>query len=118
VRHVAALLLVAGALVAVTCATASPRVVRPVTLTIHVGKHGVAGGPKTLTVHKGRRVVLVVYSTIGKEVHLHGYDLEKPIRSRTTPVRIPFVARVAGVFEIELHVTESQELRIGTLTVR
>lgn len=69
-RHVAALLLVAGALVAVTCATASPRVVRPVTLTIHVGKHGVAGGPKKFTVRKGTHVVLRVRSVIGEAVHL------------------------------------------------
>jgi hypothetical protein len=117
-RHVAALLLVAGALLAAGSAGASSGVVRPITLTIYVGKHGVPGGPKKFTVHKGARVVLVVHSTIGEAVHLHGYDIEKPIRSKTTPVRIPFVARVTGVFEIELHLTESRGLRIALLTVK
>jgi hypothetical protein len=83
-----------------------------------VGKHGVAGGPKKFTVRAGRHVVLVVHAVIGKEVHLHGYDIERSVRSKTLPVRIAFVARLKGVFEIELHVTSSQELKIGQLTVR
>ena len=117
-RYFAALLLVAGALVPVASATAAPRVIKPTTLTIHVGKHGVAGGPKKFTVRKGTHVVLIVYSAIGKVVHLHGYDIERPIRDQTIPVRIAFVARVTGQFEIELHLTSSLDLRIGMLTVR
>jgi hypothetical protein len=117
-RYVASLLFIVGALTAAASASASHQVVRPLMLTIYVGKHGVTGGPKKFTVRKGRRVVLVVHSTIGEAVHLHGYDIERKIISKTRPVRLPFVARVAGVFEIELHITESQELRIGTLTVR
>ena len=80
--------------------------------------HGVAGGPKKFTVHKNAHVVLVVHSTIGEAVHLHGYDIEKPIRSKTVPVRLPFVAKVSGVFEIELHLTETRGLRIALLTVK
>jgi|SRR5581483_1686078 len=116
-RYVITLLAVAAALVPVTAFSASTGVARPTTLRITVGKHGVAGGPKKFTVRSGARVVLLVRSAIGKEVHLHGYDLERPVR-RTAPTRIAFVARVRGVFEIELHVTESQELKIGQLTVR
>ena len=55
---------------------------------------------------------------IGKEVHLHGYDIEKPVRSKTVAVRLPFIAKIKGVFEIELHITESQEIKIGQLTVK
>jgi hypothetical protein len=117
-RYVASLLLVAGALVAAGSAGASPSVVRPVTLTIYVGKHGVPGGPKKFTVHRGAHVVLVVHSVIGKAVHLHGYDIEKPIVSKTRPVRIPFVARVRGQFEVEVHITESLGIRIALLTVK
>ena len=117
-RSIVALLLVAGALVPVAAATAAPQVVKPVTLTIYVGKHGVAGGPKKFTVRAGRHVVLVVHAVIGKEVHLHGYDIEKPVRSKTAAVRLPFVAKIKGVFEIELHITESQEIKIGQLTVK
>lgn len=115
-RYIAALLLVAGALV--PAASAAPDVVKPTTLTIFVGKKGVAGGPKKFTVKKGAHVVLVVHSAIGKVVHLHGYDIEKPILSKTKPVRIAFVARVTGQFEIELHITSSLDLKIGSLTVR
>ena len=115
-RYIAALLLIAGALVPV--ASAAPHVVKPRTLTIFVGKKGVAGGPKKFTVRAGRRVVLVVHAAIGKAVHLHGYDIERPVRSKTVPVRIPFLAKVKGVFEIELHVTESQEIKIGQVTVK
>ena len=110
--------LIAAALVAAGSATASRGVVRPTTLTIYVGKHGVAGGPKKFTVRKGTHVVLVVHSTIGKAVHLHGYDIEKPIRSKTIPVRLPFVARQAGQFEVEVHITESLGIRIALLTVK
>ncbi len=117
-RSVAAALFVAGVLASAAPAQGSGTVVKPTTLTILVGKHGVAGGPKKFTVRKGRRVVLRVRSAIGEAVHLHGYDIEKPIKSKTSFVRIPFVARVTGVFEIELHLTETRGLRIGLLTVK
>jgi hypothetical protein len=117
-RYFVSLLLVAGALTAVASAPASPTVVRPRVLTIYVGKHGVPGGPKHFTVNKGAHVVLVVHSTIGEAVHLHGYDIEKKIVSKTHPVRMPFVAKVTGQFEIELHLTESLGLRIALLTVK
>ena len=41
-----------------------------------------------------------------------------PGRSKTVPVRLPFVAKVSGVFEIELHLTETRGLRIALLTVK
>jgi hypothetical protein len=117
-RSIAASLLVAGALAAVVPAQATDRAVEPTTLRIVVGKHGVAGGPKRFTVKKGTHVVLSVRSAIGEAVHLHGYGLEKPIKGRTVPVRIAFVARVTGVFEIEIHLTETRALQVGLLTVK
>jgi len=118
-RAVAACLLAAGAF-ALTASPASPApaVVRPTTLTITVGKHGVAGGPKSFTVKKNTHVVLVVHSVIGEAVHLHGYNIEKPIKSKTIAVRIAFVAKVSGVFEIELHLSGGRGLRIALLTVK
>jgi hypothetical protein len=118
-RSIAAFLLTAVALVVTAApASASGNVVKPTTLKIVVGKHGVAGGPKKFTVKKGTHVVLLVRSAIGEAVHLHGYDIEKPIKSRMTFVRIAFTAKVTGVFEIELHLTETRGLRIGLLTVK
>src|SRR5690349_7380037 len=98
-RRIASLIVIIGALVAAANVSAAPGVVRPVTFRLVVGKHGVAGGPKTFTVHKGRHVVFLVRSSIGEAVHLHGYDIERPIKSKTLPVRIAFIARVTGVFE-------------------
>jgi hypothetical protein len=117
-RYVISLLLAVAALAMAGSAAAAPGVVRPVTLTIYVGKHGVAGGPKKFTVRRNAHVLLVVHSAIGKAVHLHGYDIEKPIRSRTVPVRMAFVARQAGQFEVEVHITESFGIRIALLTVK
>jgi hypothetical protein len=117
-RYVGVLVLAAAALVPVATTSAPAAFVRPTVLTITVGKHGVAGGPKKLNVRKGAHVVLLVRSAIGKAVHLHGYDIERTIRNRTVPVRFAFIARVTGVFEIELQITESQELKIGQLSVR
>lgn len=117
-RYVISLLLAVAALAVAGSATATPGVVRPVTLTIYVGKHGVAGGPKKFTVRRNAHVLLVVHSTIGKAVHLHGYDIEKPIRSRIVPVRMAFVASQAGQFEVEVHITESLGIRIALLTVK
>jgi hypothetical protein len=117
-RSIAAFMITAGALVLAAPAAASTNVVTPTTIRILVGTHGVAGGPKKYTVRRNRHVVLLVKSAIGKTVHLHGYALERPIRSRTAFVRIAFIAKVAGVFEIELHLTETRGLRIGLLTVK
>ena len=59
-----------------------------------------------------------MHSTIGEAVHLHGYDIEKPIVSRTRPVRMSFITRLRGVFEVELHLSETRGLRIALLTVK
>jgi hypothetical protein len=117
-RSIAAFLLIAAALVAGGSSATAAVPPKPVTLTILVGNHGVAGGPKSFTVRKNAHVVLRVKSSIGEAVHLHGYNIERPIRSKTAYVVIPFTARVAGVFEIELHLTETRGLRIGLLTVK
>jgi hypothetical protein len=109
---------VAVALFAAAPACASTDATAPNTLTIVVGKHGVSGGPRKFTVSKGAHVLLRVRSSIGEAVHLHGYNIEKPIKSSTAWVRMPFVAKVRGVFEIELHLTESRGLQIGQLTVK
>jgi hypothetical protein len=113
-RSIAAFLLTTSALaVGAAPAMASRTVVKPTVLTIVVGKHGVAGGPKKLTVKKGTRVVLVVRSVIKDGVHLHGYDIERPVKNGVA--RIVFTAKLTGVFEIEL---ESRGLLIGRLTVK
>ena len=51
---------------------------------------------------RATRSSLVVRTDAGEEVHLHGYDIEKPV-TPGTPVRIPFTANLPGRFELELH---------------
>ena len=60
------------------------------------------GGIERPTIEKGDKVVVVVRTDAGEEVHLHGYDIEKPVTAGE-PVRIPFTANLPGRFELELH---------------
>ena len=60
------------------------------------------GGIKRPTVKKGRRSCSSSAPTSGEEVHLHGYDIEKPVKPGK-PVRMPFTAKLPGRFELELH---------------
>ncbi len=111
-RKLILLLLVAGALIGLPPAAAATK---PTTITVAVGKKGVAGGPKKVRLKKGARVVLVVRSVYAGNVHVHGYDLERPVKAGGT-VRISFTARIAGRFVVELHARVS--LPIAELEVR
>ena len=53
-------------------------------------------------VSAGDRVVLRITSDVAEEVHVHGYDLSRPVPAGGT-VDIPVEARIPGVFEVELH---------------
>ncbi|HEX6725057.1 MAG TPA: hypothetical protein VF073_07405 [Gaiella sp.] len=80
----------------------APAAPKPTTITIVVADGRPRGGIQRPTVQKGEQVVLVIRSDAGEEVHLHGYDIEKPV-TPGTPVRIPFTANLPGRFELELH---------------
>jgi hypothetical protein len=82
-----------------TTTTSAPK---PRTITVVVEAGRPRGGIQRPTVDKGEKVVLVVRTDAGEEVHLHGYDVEKPV-TPGTPVRIPFTANLPGRFELELH---------------
>ena len=118
-KRIVALLLAAGALIAVP-ATPATAAAKPVKITISVGKKGVPGGPKRVTIKKGSKVVLVITIAKGvkaEEIHLHGYDIErKPNAGK--PTQIAFTAKLNGVFELALHLKGGNELQIGELTVR
>ena len=117
-RSIASLLLIVGALIAASSASASPQAVRPVTLTIYVGKHGVAGGPKKFTVHAGTRTssssstARSARTSTCTATTSRSRCAARPCRSGCRSWR-----RSSGVFEIELHLTESRGLRIALLTV-
>jgi ABC-type glycerol-3-phosphate transport system substrate-binding protein len=65
-------------------------------------------------VEQGDRVVIVVTSDVADEVHVHGYDVSRPVAAGGT-VRLPFRATIPGRFEVEL---EERGVPIGELTVQ
>jgi ABC-type glycerol-3-phosphate transport system substrate-binding protein len=75
---------------------------KPTTITVVVKQGRPQGGIQRPTVKQGDKVVLVVRTDSGEAVHLHGYDIEKPV-TPGTPVRIPFTAKLPGRFQVELH---------------
>lgn len=85
-----------------TAETTTTAASMPRTITVVVESGRPRGGIARPTVAKGDKVVVVVRTDAGEEVHLHGYDIEKPV-TPGTPVRIPFTASLPGRFELELH---------------
>lgn len=99
-----------GAAETTTTPTAPP--VKTVRIAVRDGRP--VGGIARPTVRRGDRVVLVVTSDLAGDVHLHGYDLERPV-APGKPARLRFRATIPGRFEIELHA--HPEVHIGELTV-
>jgi hypothetical protein len=85
-----------------TTATETTATPKPTTIVVVVDNGRPLGGIERPTLEKGDKVVLVVRTDAGEEVHLHGFDIEKPV-TPGTPVRIPFTANLPGRFELELH---------------
>jgi FtsP/CotA-like multicopper oxidase with cupredoxin domain len=85
--------------------------------TLNVDKSGnPVGGVKTLTYNKGDRVRLhVVLAAPEEEVHIHGYEIEKP--AQQSPVAFSFPAKLDGVFEVEVHRPDMTEGPIAELHV-
>ncbi len=74
------------------------------------------GGVKTLTYNKGDQVQLRVnLAAPEEEVHVHGYEIEKP--AEHSPVTFSFPASLDGVFEIEVHRLDKTEGPIAELHV-
>ena len=72
------------------------------------------GGISRPSVKRNARVVLVVRSDTADEVHLHGYDVSRPV-GRGRQARLAFVAKIPGRFELEL---EDSGVQLAELTVR
>ncbi len=109
-------LLTAAALAAtqiVQAAPIAPAKVQPVMIPITVDKGRIVGGTKRPKVKKGRLVRIVITTNVGEDVHLHGYELERPVL-RGKKVVIQFTARLAGRFELEMH---HPDLLLALLTV-
>jgi hypothetical protein len=62
-------------------------------------------------VAKGDTVKLVVTTDTADEVHVHGVNIEKAT-APGTPVTITFVAKDAGIYEVETHESGLQLLQL------
>jgi len=73
---------------------------------------------KDIKVKKGDKVTIVVSADAEDDIHLHGYDIEKPVEPGK-PAEFKFTADIEGIFEIESHVAEDagREPLMGKLTV-
>ena len=60
------------------------------------------GGEAKVSVERGEMIRLAVSSDVDDEVHVHGYDLSKPV-GPGAPVRFSFKADIEGIFEVELE---------------
>jgi hypothetical protein len=73
----------------------------------------VPGKVQKLKYTQGEQVRFQVRSPKDDVVHVHGYNIERPVKADQT-LTIAFKATINGVFDIEVHSTDSQ---IGQLTV-
>lgn len=101
------------ALAGVAAAT-TPAVTKPVLVTVTAKKGRPVGGVKRPTVKKGALVQIVVRTDAGRQVHLHGYDIEKPVVRGKATVLL-FRAKIPGRFELELH---HPDVLLAELTVK
>jgi hypothetical protein len=76
------------------------------------------GGVQDIKVKKGDRVTIVVSADAEDDIHLHGYDIEKPVEPGK-PATFKFTANIEGIFEMESHVAEhaGREPLMAKLTV-
>lgn len=88
-------------------ATAPAAPPRPAATRIRVRGGQPAGGVRTIEVEKGDTIRFIVSSDQSDEVHVHGYDLERPV-GPSAPARFSFKADIDGVFEVELHDSGAQ----------
>jgi hypothetical protein len=95
-------------------ATAPAAPPRPAATLIRVRDGKPVGGVERVKVHRGDRVRLIISSDKPDEVHVHGYDLERPV-TPGAPARFSFTADAEGVFDIELH---SDDVQIAALEVQ
>jgi hypothetical protein len=62
----------------------------------------VVGGIQRWQAAQGDDVRMVIRSDVDDEIHLHGYDIEKPV-GPGAPAVFAFTATIAGRFELESH---------------
>ena len=74
------------------------------------------GGVAEIDATSGGQVRFTVRSDEPGQVHVHGYDIERPVQAGR-PLEFSFPADLEGGYEIELHGEQSGEFQIADLTV-
>jgi hypothetical protein len=85
--------------------TTPPAPPEPEVTRIRIRGGEVVGGPTEITVTNGDVVRIVVAADAPDDIHLHGYDIEKPA-APGQPARFRVEADIEGSFEMESHVAE------------
>ena len=88
-------------------ATAPSAPAEPAATLLRVRGGKPVSGVRTIEVQKGDTIRFTVSSDQSDEVHVHGYDLEKPV-GPGAPARFSFSADADGIFEVELHGSGAQ----------
>ena len=69
---------------------------------VRVSSGKVETAERRVGVQRGERVRIQVESDQGDEVHVHGYDLKRPV-GPGKPATIEFAADLPGIYEVELE---------------
>jgi FtsP/CotA-like multicopper oxidase with cupredoxin domain len=84
---------------------------RPKVTTVRAVGLEPVGGITSIKVDKGDTVRFTVTSDQPENVHLHGYDVEKPV-APGKPARYVFKANIEGIFEVELEESGVQLIKL------
>jgi plastocyanin len=101
-----------------TDTTEAPAPPKPKVTRIDIEAGKVVGGPAEIHAKNGDTVVIIVGADAPDDIHLHGYDIEKPVEPGE-PATFRFKANLEGEFELEGHVAEDagRDPLVGTLIV-
>jgi FtsP/CotA-like multicopper oxidase with cupredoxin domain len=97
-----------------TTSTAAPAPAakpRPKVTTVRAVGLKPVGGITSIKANKGDTVRFTVTSDQPENVHLHGYDVEKPV-APGKPARYVFKANIEGIFEVELEESGVQLIKL------
>jgi plastocyanin len=83
----------------------------PVTVTVSITDGKVTPKPSRVKVPLGSTVELQITSDVDDEVHVHGFDVEKPLDAGVTTT-VELQATEAGLYEVETHETELELLQL------
>jgi hypothetical protein len=90
-----------------------PKPVPPKPIVVRIAVRNGSAPIKRVTIPRGRQVVIVVTSDVADHIHLHGYNVLRPVAPEK-PARLVFKATIPGRFDVEL---EDRGVQIADLSV-